>query len=73
MTTLVILKAADGVLVHGLEYQAPQLKAVMLLFHQAGSSKAEYATIAPRLAACQRRTNSRPWGRSKSRPVTMMA
>ncbi|OQW73672.1 MAG: alpha/beta hydrolase [Proteobacteria bacterium ST_bin14] len=30
-------------------YAAPQPKAVILLFHQAGSGKGEYATIAPRL------------------------
>jgi dienelactone hydrolase len=34
-----------------LVYEARQPKGVILLFHQAGSSKAEYATIAPRLAA----------------------
>jgi dienelactone hydrolase len=44
------LKAADGVTVHGLWYKAPQPKALILLFHQAESSKDEYATIAPRLA-----------------------
>lgn len=49
--TAVFLKAADGVLVHGLEYRAIRPRALILLFHQAGSSKAEYATIAPRLAA----------------------
>jgi dienelactone hydrolase len=45
----VVLKASDGVTVHGLWYKAPQPKALVLLFHQAGSSKDEYATIAPRL------------------------
>lgn len=45
----VTFKAADGVTVHGLFYQAPNPRALVLLFHQAGSSKAEYATIAPRL------------------------
>ena len=44
-----MLKAPDGVAVHGLYYQAPHPKALILLFHQAGSSKDEYATIAPRL------------------------
>jgi dienelactone hydrolase len=43
------LKASDGVTVHGLWYKAPRPKALILLFHQAGSSKDEYATIAPRL------------------------
>ena len=45
----VTLKASDGVTVHGLWYKAPNPKAMVLLFHQAGSSKDEYATIAPRL------------------------
>lgn len=47
----VMLKAADGVVVHGDYYLAANPKALILLFHQAGSNKAEYATIAPRLAA----------------------
>ena len=46
----VTLQARDGVSVSALLYEATQPKAVILLFHQAGSSKAEYATIAPRLA-----------------------
>src|SRR6516225_11709737 len=45
------LQAKDGVLISGLIYQAARPKAIILLFHQAGSSKAEYATIAPRLVA----------------------
>ena len=45
----VTLKAADGVTVYGRLYKAAQPKALILLFHQAGSSKDEYATIAPRL------------------------
>jgi len=45
------LKAADGVTIHGSFYKAAQPKALILLFHQAGSSKDEYATIAPRLVA----------------------
>jgi dienelactone hydrolase len=47
--TPMTLKAADGVVVHGLYYRAPKPKALILLFHQAGSGKGEYATIAPRL------------------------
>ena len=47
----VTLRAHDGVSVSGLVYEARQPKGIILLFHQAGSSKAEYATIAPRLAA----------------------
>jgi alpha-beta hydrolase superfamily lysophospholipase len=45
----VTLKTHDGVTVHGQFYEAPQPKALILLFHQARSSAAEYATIAPRL------------------------
>jgi alpha-beta hydrolase superfamily lysophospholipase len=45
------LQAADRVSISALSYEARSPKAVVLLFHQAGSSKAEYATIAPRLAA----------------------
>jgi dienelactone hydrolase len=47
----VTLKAADGVTVYGRLYKAEKPKALILLFHQAGSSKDEYATIAPRLVA----------------------
>lgn len=45
------LKAADGVTVYGRLYPAEHPKAVILLFHQAGSGKGEYASIAPRLVA----------------------
>jgi alpha-beta hydrolase superfamily lysophospholipase len=48
---VVTLKAADGVTVYGRLYKAEKPKALILLFHQAGSSKDEYATIAPRLVA----------------------
>lgn len=48
-STPVTIRASDGVIVHGAFYEAPRPKALILLFHQAGSSKAEYATIAPRL------------------------
>ncbi len=47
----ILLTASDGVKVHGALYEAAEPKALILLFHQAGSSKDEYATIAPRLAA----------------------
>jgi dienelactone hydrolase len=50
VTRPVLLKASDGVVVHGLWYDEPDAKAVILLFHQAESSKDEYATIGPRLA-----------------------
>jgi len=43
------LKAADGLTIYGRLYKAAKPKALILLFHQAGSSKDEYATIAPRL------------------------
>ncbi len=46
----VTLRALDGVVLHGLFHAAPRPKATILLFHQAGSNKSEYATIAPRLA-----------------------
>lgn len=47
----VTFKASDGVLIYGKYYRAASPKALILLFHQAGSSKDEYQTIAPRLAA----------------------
>jgi len=47
----VVLKAADGVAVYAQQYTGGSTTApVILLFHQAGSSKSEYAPIAPRLA-----------------------
>ena len=42
--------ADDTVVIHGTYTPAVTPKALILLFHQAGSSKDEYATIAPRLA-----------------------
>ena len=45
----VIFQAADGVKVRGDYYASPRPKALILLFHQAGSSKGEYRNIAPRL------------------------
>lgn len=45
-----LLKTSDGVTVYGLEYKATNPRAVILLFHQAGSNKGEYSSIAPRLA-----------------------
>ncbi|CAN5231597.1 hypothetical protein BH10PSE14_BH10PSE14_38030 [soil metagenome] len=44
-------RAGDGLTVFARRYDARKPKALILLFHQAGSSKDEYATIAPRLAA----------------------
>lgn len=67
----VTFKAADGVTVYGQFYQAEQPKALILLFHQAGSNYAEYATIAPRLAqegfsalAIDQRSGSTLFGRA---------
>ncbi len=49
----VAFAAADGVTVHGDLYlpTAGAPRGVVLLFHQAGASRLEYAPIAPRLAA----------------------
>lgn len=47
--TPITLKAADGVAVYATHYPATNPKGIILLFHQAGSGKGEYATIAPRL------------------------
>jgi len=47
--TPVDFMADDGLTVTGRYYRATKPKALILLFHQAGSSKDEYATIAPRL------------------------
>ncbi|MES2097912.1 MAG: alpha/beta fold hydrolase [Pseudomonadota bacterium] len=47
--TALQFKAADGVTVFAKLYAAEQPKALILLFHQAESSKDEYAAIAPRL------------------------
>ncbi|MEP9357770.1 alpha/beta hydrolase [Sphingomonas sp. KR3-1] len=46
----VTLTAADGVKLAGVYTGTDKPKALILLFHQAGSGKDEYATIAPRLA-----------------------
>ncbi len=43
------LKADDGVTVYGKLYSAEHPKAIILLFHQAGSNSSEYAPIAPKL------------------------
>jgi alpha-beta hydrolase superfamily lysophospholipase len=48
-TQPITLTAADGTRIFGTLYAAPHPKAIILLFHQAGSGKGEYATIAPRL------------------------
>ncbi|MCM8730775.1 alpha/beta hydrolase [Hephaestia sp. GCM10023244] len=48
---VVWLQASDQKSIRGDFYEARNPKALILLFHQAGSSKEEYATIAPKLAA----------------------
>lgn len=48
--TPVNFMADDGLTVSGRYYRADAPKALILLFHQANSSKDEYATIAPKLA-----------------------
>ncbi|HTV85959.1 MAG TPA: alpha/beta hydrolase [Dyella sp.] len=50
-TSDVTFKAADGVKIYGRYYHAASPKALIVLFHQAHSSKDEYKTIAPRLVA----------------------
>ncbi|RUL77623.1 alpha/beta hydrolase [Dyella choica] len=50
-TSDVSFKASDGVVIHGRYYRAASPRALIVLFHQAGSSKDEYKTIAPKLAA----------------------
>ncbi|MDT7933446.1 MAG: alpha/beta hydrolase [Sphingomonadaceae bacterium] len=47
----ITLVAADGVRVVGWRQAPANPRALVLLFHQAGSSSAEYAAIAPRLVA----------------------
>lgn len=47
----VTLRATDGVAVFGSHYSAAAPRALILLFHQAESNRAEYREIAPRLAA----------------------
>jgi dienelactone hydrolase len=49
--TAVTFKAADGITVYANLYPAQSGAPVVLLFHQAGSSKDEYAAIAPKLNA----------------------
>lgn len=50
VTAPIVLTAADGTKVYGNYSRVGGAKALILLFHQAGSSKEEYATIQPRLA-----------------------
>jgi dienelactone hydrolase len=65
-------RASDGVQVFGDYYSAgSQQKPLILLFHQAGSNRGEYATIAPMLAtigfdalAIDQRSGGNAWGRT---------
>lgn len=50
-TEQVVLKAADGVEVFGSYTETENARALILLFHQAGSGQDEYLGIAPRLNA----------------------
>jgi dienelactone hydrolase len=68
----IAFRASDGLNVYAWHYPAADnsLPAI-LLFHQAGSNHAEYATIAPRLAslghhsiAIDQRSGGRMWGQS---------
>jgi dienelactone hydrolase len=65
-------RAADGVTIYGEYYWGGQgRRPLVLLFHQAGSNRGEYATIAPRLVeagfnclAIDQRAGGRMWGRA---------
>jgi alpha-beta hydrolase superfamily lysophospholipase len=70
-TEAVSFRASDGGTVYGDVYPAsgPAAKATLLLFHQAGSNRSEYATIAPRLSglgynvlAIDQRAGGNLWG-----------
>jgi dienelactone hydrolase len=68
----IALKASDGLNVYAWHYSAAnKTLPAILLFHQAGSNHAEYATIAPRLAvhgyhslALDQRSGGRMWGQA---------
>ena len=47
----ITFRASDGVMIYGVYREVSPGAPLILLFHQAGSSKAEYATIAPVLNA----------------------
>lgn len=74
----VTLTAADGVQIFADWYQADQPKALILLFHQAGSNRSEYATIAPRLVhegysalAIDQRSGGERFGHSNQTVTTL--
>ena len=77
--TAVVLKASDGVAISGDSYApAGAPVAVVLLFHQAGSNRGEYAPIAPVLAkqgylalAIDQRSGGRMWGRDNETARTV--
>jgi dienelactone hydrolase len=50
-TEQVVLNAADGVQIYGSFSTPEHPRAIILLFHQAGSGQGEYLTIVPRLTA----------------------
>lgn len=50
-TAPTLLRAADGVAISAAHGEAADPRALILLFHQAGSGRGEYATVAPRLNA----------------------
>ena len=65
----VSFRAADGVLVHAARYPATGHRGIVVAFHMAGSNKAEYAPIAPRLVrdgftviAVDQRSGGPLWG-----------
>lgn len=69
--TPIELQAADGVRVFGMHLAAatPRLRGTILLFHMAGSNRADYAPIAPELArlgfaslAIDQRSGGDAWG-----------
>ncbi len=74
LATPIDFKARDGVTVHA-DFNAPAgtPRGTILLFHMAGSNYAEYAPIAPRLAAAgfatlavDARSGGRLWGRDNA-------
>lgn len=75
----VTLTAVDGVRIFGTFYPAPNPSApIILLFHQAGSNRWEYAPIAPRLVAAgfsglaiDARHGGEMWGHSNETVVRL--
>lgn len=75
----VTLTASDGVKIFGAYYPAPSASApIILLFHQAGSNRWEYARIAPRLVsanfsslAIDARHGGKMWGHENETVVRL--